>query len=550
MERLGQILVCNFWTNRSCKSLNLTVAIMVATVFTPGITSAQLRTGREVRPLYHDRLASEVSEPAATNSTSSPKATAKSAAKNRSTGSTPGKAQTVQRNPVMQASYLESDSQPSILEEPASMPSKPVGSGMVTHEHSPAPQGSYFGPSAAGCDGGCGGGCDACDSFADLAPTCAGTCGVGTMICGPQWGCGPIGLFLSRMSVRAEVPLYWRRAAGLPPLVTTSNPGTAQDLAGELGQATTRVLLGNGPLEDNAEAGFRLTLGTWLRADRHYGLLFRYWNAGEEEHNLNFSSTDNEILARPFLNTTANAAGVQDTQLIAFTNQSTGNISVTATSQLDGVNVFLRRLVYMDRFSRFDWLHGYQYIGLDEGLGIRSNTLVTGNANPALVGASIAVTDQFDTQNDFHGAVNGFMYARDFGRLRFESTFRMGLGNLRRQVNIRGSTTTTSSAGASNTQDQGLLARNTNAQPFVDDTFVVVPEVGLNFGYRLRSNLDFNLGYNYMLIPKVAQASRQIDKQLAANLSDPLAGSLDPQLDFEERKYWIQSLGFGLQWNY
>ena len=77
-----------------------------------------------------------------------------------------------------------------------------------------------------------------------------------------------------------------------------------------------------------------------------------------------------------------------------------------------------------------------------------------------------------------------------------------------------------------------------------------MPEVGFNAAYRIRPGLDFNVGYNYMLIPKVAQASRQIDKQLAVNLSDPLTGSLNPQLNFEERKYWLHSLGLGLQWNY
>ena len=53
-----------------------------------------------------------------------------------------------------------------------------------------------------------------------------------------------------------------------------------------------------------------------------------------------------------------------------------------------------------------------------------------------------------------------------------------------------------------------------------------------------------------MLIPKIAQASRQLDKDLAVNLSDPLVGSLDPQLDFEEREYWLNSLGLGLQMRY
>ena len=130
-----------------------------------------------------------------------------------------------------------------------------------------------------------------------------------------------------------------------------------------------------------------------------------------------------------------------------------------------------------------------------------------------------------------------------------ETMFRLGAGSLERRVNISGSTTTTS-AGVSNTVNQGLLARNTNSQPFVDDTFIVIPELAINLGYRFRPGLDFNLGYNYMVIPKVAQAAQQLDNDLAVNLTDPLTGALDPTLDFVERRFWLHSLGFGFQLRY
>ncbi len=519
----------------------------------------QLRTGREQRTLYHDQLVAEQQQ-AKSQPRSRPKAqpTSKSA----------------RRDGVMQASYSE-ESIPakSILEEKLT---SPVGSSVgqkvvqrpapsnhepVLHDgvmpedrvHMAGTSHGYFDPTqshdmgSGGCN--CGACSSGCDEFADLAPTCAAACG--PTHCGDSMftGCSPLGSLLSNLSIRAEVPLYWRRAAGPPPLVTTSPVGTAQGTAGELGQSTTQILFGNGPLNDDANAGFRLTLGTSFRSNGNYGLLFRYWNAGEQDDTATFTSNRNEILARPFLNTTT-GTGAQDTQLISFPAQSTGNISINTTSDVYGLNVMLRRLAYRDRFTKLDWLYGYQHVRIEESLSINSNTLVTGNANPALNGASIAVADRFATQNDFHGVTYGLMGDRRFGCWKLESMFRMGLGNLRRQVSVGGSTTTTSSAGASATEPQGLLARNTNGQPFQDDTFIVIPEVGFNAAYNIRPGLDFNVGYNYMLIPKVAQASRQIDKQLAVNLSDPLTGSLDPQLDFEERKYWLHSLGLGLQWNY
>ncbi len=378
-----------------------------------------------------------------------------------------------------------------------------------------------------------------CDELACLAPTCAaGGCCIGD---------GPLAHLLSRLSVRAEVPLFWRRAMGIPPLVTTSPTGTDAGIAGELGQSTTRTLLGNGLIDEDLNAGFRITLGTWFGHDCYRGVLFRYWNAGDQDNEFNFTSDQFPILARPFNNVTGTAA--QDTQLIAFPGESNGSIRVNTTSQVDGLDIALRRLAYQDRFTRLDWLVGYQRAKVDESLSILSSTNITGSV-PGLQGSSISVRDTFATENEFNGFMLGIMGTRRLGCWSYESKFRLGMGNLRREVNLTGTTTTTSAQGAVATESLGLLVRNTNNNPFTDDTFVVVPEVGLDIGYQLTSTLDFIVGYNYLLIPKVAQPGEQIDPNLSVNLSDPLTGALRPQLSFDERRYWVHSLNLGLQWRY
>ncbi len=382
--------------------------------------------------------------------------------------------------------------------------------------------------------------CDSCCSNASIAPMATGFC---------MPGCGPLMSLWQRMSVRAEVPMFWRRDQGPPILVTTADAGTAADVAGEIGQPTTTVLFGNGAISDDAEAGIRLTMGTWIGANKCYGVIFRYWNAGDQDISESFSSNQFPILARPFFNTTVAAAPEQDTQLVAFPNESIGSIRVDMNSSVDGVDLMLRGQLLQDRFTKLDWLWGYQNVNIDESLSVFSDTTVTGNQQPGLQGTMIAVSDNFRTENEFHGFVYGLRSTRRIACWQLETMFRLGAGNLRRKVNIFGSTTTTS-GGASSIVNQGLLARNTNSQPFVDDTFVVVPELAINLAYRIRPCLDFNLGYHYMVIPKVAQAAQQIDNDLAVNLSDPLSGNLDPALDFNERQYWLHSLGFGLQWRY
>ena len=395
---------------------------------------------------------------------------------------------------------------------------------------------SDFGCGASGCNGMT---CDTCcGGGSSLAPTC-------TQLCPP--GCGPLMALWYRLQVRAEVPIYWRRDQGAPILVTTASSGVGADVAGVIGESTTDTLLGGNSLNNDGSAGVRLTFRTWLGQSRDFGLMLRVWDAGDQDDSYRFDSNSFPILARPFFNTTVDGSFAQDTQLIAFPDESLGDITVNTSSSLSGLELSLRRLLYEDRFTRLDWLYGYQHVNIEEGLTVSSNTTVIGNT-PGLQGASIAVTDRFQTNNEFHGVSYGIMSTRRFACWQMETMFRLGAGNLRREVNISGSTTTVSSG--TSTDNQGLLARNTNNHPFVDDTFVVIPEVGINFAYLIRPGIHFNVGYNYMLVPKVAQAAQQIDNDLAVNLSDPLVGSLDPQLDFDERNYWINSLGLGLQLRY
>ncbi len=506
--------------------------------------NAQLRSGRVERELYQSGTAAPTQSRSYRSQATQSRSSRESARGGRAT---------THRPPVVvAASHMEGSSQ-SILEAPAAQPGRQQASppsDQVEHSHEFTPSDSFeeshvsdghyleepmmtgWGCGSHGCDDlGCS---DCCGGLADIAPTCATGCPPGR---------GPLMAFWHRLSVRGETPLYWRRAAAPPALVTTSPDGTAAGIAGELGRATTSTLLGNTRLNEDLNVGVRITLAAWLDQEATYGLMFRYWNAGDQDDTYNFSSDTHSILARPFFNTTVPNAFENDTQLIAFGNQLTGNISVETTSAVEGLEISVRRRLYQDRFTRVDWLSGYKHIGINESLTISSNTNVTAN------NSSIAVTDRFQTENSFHGASYGLMSSRHMARWKMESLVRLGAGNLQREVNIGGSTTTTS-AGQSNTVGQGLLARSSNSRSFTDDTFIIVPEVGINFAYCLRPGLDFNVGYNYMLIPKVAQASQQINDNLRVNLSDPLTGALDPGFNFDERSFWLHSLGLGLQLRY
>lgn len=487
------------------------LAIAIVAVYLSQVAQGQLRTGRVDRNLERPAVASSVaSQPAGRTSV-----------------------RTVSYQDDSGSSILS----PTVQQSGESYYDDAVSSGIVVDEYyegsslSPVPHSSSSG---FGHSSGCGDvGCDSCaGSYTGLAPSCISV--------GPP-GRGLLQSLWCRMSVRAEVPLFWRRAAAPPALVTTSDAGTLIGDAGQLGLSTTDILLGDTRLNEDSNAGFRLTLATWLGQREEYGLMFRYWTAGDQDDEYSFGSNQFPILARPFFNTSIANAFENDALVVAFPGTSTGSIRVATTSSVEGLELSLKRLLYRDRFTRIDWLYGYQHASIDESIGISSTT-------SASTGEQLAISDNFSTENNFHGVSYGIAGTRHFSCWKLETMFRLGLGNLRRNVNVSGSTTATSTGSV--TTPQGLLARSTNSIAFEDDTFVVIPEVGINLAYQLRPGLDFTLGYNYMLVPKVAQASQQINDSLASNLSDPFSGSADPAFQFDERNFWLNSLGLGLQWRY
>ncbi|MCA9190485.1 MAG: BBP7 family outer membrane beta-barrel protein [Planctomycetales bacterium] len=499
---------------------------------------AQLRNGSNTRSLYQQRPDQMIPAGQA------------SAVRNSRSGVS--RASYVQEEP---GSILEmNEAVPAPEPIPNDVSNSPVGpettpgsmmSPEVTYGH-PQSMGTYYGSGLPNC-GGCGQiGCLGCGGLISwlIAPRnmccsagCDSTYSIG---CGVPLGCGPLAALWYRTKIRAEVPLFWRRGAAPPALVSTA-----------VGGGTGQTLLGDRVLNEDSQAGFRITAGTYFGEGDCFHLLFRYWTAGDQDDNYRFDSSQFTSLSRPF-NQTDTGTPVANTYDVVVPNLREGFINVATTSRVDGVDVILRRKLYQDRFSRLDWLWGYQHVGVDESLTITDQSTFTAASGVFVPGDSIATRDHFETSNNFHGVSYGLMNSRSIAAWKLETMFRLGLGNLRRITQAAGETTTTSGVSpfTSSTEQQGLLARDTNSRRFQDDTFVVVPNVGINLACCLRPGLDFTFGYEYMLLPKVAQASQQIDDSLRVNLSDPFSGSLDPAFSFDERRYWIHSLGLGLQLRY
>ena len=209
------------------------------------------------------------------------------------------------------------------------------------------------GVSEPGCDG------DACGVSCD-----AGIC--------PGWR----GLFRrwdtiapddSRFWFRGEYLLWWIKDGQLPPLVTTSPPGTPREQAGVLGAPGTSILFPGDAVSNPERSGGRFTIGFWFDREQLIGLESTSLFLGARTLGFLDGSGGLPILARPFYNV---STGMEASELIAFPGVLAGNVAVTSTSQLWGTELNLRTNFWQGCFWHVDWLAGVRFLGLDENLSI------------------------------------------------------------------------------------------------------------------------------------------------------------------------------------
>lgn len=373
-----------------------------------------------------------------------------------------------------------------------------------------------------------------CASCGPAYPACGGACG------GCCWDCNRACHFWADF----ELLLWWRRGRDFPPLVTTSPLGTPAGNAGVLGMPGTLTLFGDDSTGDNARTGGRVALGKWLDMHRIWGVQVRYFALDDAPVRFSADEGTTPILARPFFNV---ATGMADSQLVAFPGLFSGSIDIESRAELTGGDVTFRRLIGRTPCWRFDLLGGYVVSRIDEDLAIRSSSTVIDSGSIEF-GTRIDVADVFDAQNEFHGGQIGFQAEYEGSCWRVKLLGSVALGNMNQQVRIGGETITTTPQDPPVVRAGGLLAQPTNSGIFERDEFAVMPELGIQFAYRLHPCIDLTMGYSFLYWSRVARAGDQIDLLVNPTQDEgELEGAPKPEFFFEDSAYWVHGLNFGLQ---
>jgi hypothetical protein len=340
--------------------------------------------------------------------------------------------------------------------------------------------------------------------------------------------------------------LWWTNGTYVPPLVTTSPSGTAQNQAGILPNAS--ILFGDDSYNDTLRHGGRVTMTRWLDTCKSNGLELSYFGAGSPK-DLDFheSSTGSPILARPFRNTSIPPA-FEDSQLVAFPDLVAGSINIHGNSEFHSGSVLARINSCKSKERRIDWLAGYRFFKYREGLQVSEEIISTNPLGLLAQGTTINVLDDFSTSSAFHGGELGIGWTGCLNEwLSLQSTSKLAIGGLYKRLSVRGNTQVSVPGGGATSNQGGLLALSSNIGDRNESDFAFLPEVGIKARALLTSHLEFNVGYTALYLTNVARVGDAIDRNVNTDLLPPAiaTSNLSPISNLSDSGLFVHGLSLG-----
>jgi hypothetical protein len=137
---------------------------------------------------------------------------------------------------------------------------------------------------------------------------------------------------------------------------------------------------------------------------------------------------------------------------------------------------------------------------------------------------------------------------------------KVALGTMQQRVSVNGFLETNDYTNYGPTQifPGGYFALQSNGGDHSRNAFAVVPEVGLNLGYRLTQQATVYVAYSFLYASDVARPGQQINRninptQAVAYGNDPpakLVGAAQPGFNFNTTDFWAQTISVGFVYRF
>jgi hypothetical protein len=353
-------------------------------------------------------------------------------------------------------------------------------------------------------------------------------------------------------SLSAEALLWWFKSSPTPVPIITDGP---------LADPSTKVLLGGGDLDTNPNPGFRVTAG--YAPSERWGLEGSFLYIPERSTSRSVASSGelgSTDLLLPYFDVTENRETATEISLSPIYR---GSAREELSNSLLGTEANGTWSLALARPWRVDLLGGFRWLRLNE-----TYTITT--SSPFIPPQPVDIwntTDKFDAFNNFYGAQLGARARYDWGPWFASGNVKFGMGAMVQTVDISGSLVTNDfsfapvsppgqpvSFGPTETFPGGYFALPSNIGSHTRTVFAVVPEVGLNVGYRITSWASVFVGYTFLYTNNVVRPGNQLNRNINPTQSVSWVGetALNPQgpaqpsFKFNSSDFWAQGINVGL----
>lgn len=356
------------------------------------------------------------------------------------------------------------------------------------------------------------------------------------------------------MWFRVEALTGWFKGAKTPALLTTG----PQESLGILGEPGVTVLYGNETVHLKQHYGARIAVGGWFNPSQKIGFEGNYFWLMNNTVQTEITSTGDPLLARPFFNT---LTGLQDSAQVANLTipgspdilPLQGQIKITHESRFQGFEVLAVGNWARGNAGRVDWVNGFKYLRLDEGIGITENLFTPADEN-GVIANRFLVYDDFSTENTFWGWTFGLRSQWYWGCWTLGLSTQMALGMTRQTVEINGGTfQITPPPNLTLTSDPGgVLALSSNIGTRTKSVFAVAPKIEARLSYQLCDHVQMYGGYSFQYLSSVVRPHDQIDLRVNPNLFPPAeeGGDALPGRLFKKSSFYVNALFLGFDVSY
>lgn len=306
------------------------------------------------------------------------------------------------------------------------------------------------------------------------------------------------------------------------------------------------MLFGGSDANYGAFSGLQVTVGTWLNAERTYGVEASGFLL--QQRSVNFAARSDGVgnppIYVPVYRAELGREGsftISDPLLMGGLGH---DIAVSLKTQFWGTEANGVFNLARSENASLDLLLGFRYLDLAEDLHL--DTVLTEAAG------LFNQHEGFNTRNQFYGGQIGAKLGIRRDVFTFDAIGKVALGSSQQMVDTFGSTVFTAPGGAVSTFRGAIFTQPTNLGHQSGSQFAVAPEVELKLGVRVTRRLTAFVGYDFLYLSSVVRPGDQIDRSVNETQSTgaPLIGPARPAPLFQRTDFYSHGVNLGLEFTF